>query len=157
MIKYFRYVYYVLRHKYYVAIECLRRGLFLQAITHDLSKFRLSEIRSYAEYFYGNSSGGVKKGDHEGTPIQEAFDLSWLKHQHRNPHHWQHWILQEDSGGVKIMEMPDKYMKEMVCDWIGCGKALGFPDTKGWYEKNKDQMRLHVNTRTKVENLLNQL
>jgi hypothetical protein len=41
-----------------------------------------------------------------------------------------------------------------VADWTEAGRALGKPDTHGWYEANKDKMQLHPATRQLVERLL---
>lgn len=80
---------------------------------------------------------------------------AWLLHQHRNPHHWQHWIIRQDRGKVKVLPMPDEFVREMVADWIGAGIAQGHGnDVLPWYEKNKGLMTLHPETRLKVESLL---
>jgi hypothetical protein len=50
---YLKYLLYVLEHKWNVGIECLKMGMPLHALTHDLSKFRPSEFIPYAKYFYG--------------------------------------------------------------------------------------------------------
>ena len=140
----------VLRHKWFVFWECWRLApnysrhkwaLRWRGVVHDLSKFRPSEWGPYARYFYG------QKDD-------QAFDLAWLCHQKRNPHHWQWWVLREDDGGTKVMEMPLVYMLEMVCDWRGAGRAYGNADTLGWYEKNRENMRLGPETRAWVEHEL---
>jgi hypothetical protein len=150
--KYLKYLSYVVRHKYFVFVECWRWGLVWQGLVHDWSKFLPGEMIPYANYFYG----GDKRKDRFYTPSQgtDDFNYAWLKHQHRNPHHWQHWVLQEDDGGKYAMKMPYKYVLEMVCDWAGAGRAQGFSDTRGWYLKNKDKMILHPYTRFQVEKLL---
>jgi hypothetical protein len=51
--------------------------------------------------------------------------------------------------------MPDIYMKEMLCDWVGAGVAItGERKTKEWYEKNKDKVVLHPDTRKWIEEQL---
>jgi len=87
---------------------------------------------------------------------KEAFDLAWRHHQRRQPHHWQYWLLTLDSGETFALKMPDRFVKEMVADWMGAGRALGFPDTAGWYARNKDRMLLECSTRDRVEQLLGQ-
>lgn len=153
MKKYIKYLQYVFRHKWFVFLECARFGLIWQGLTHDLSKFLPDEMIPYANYFYG----GDTRKDRFYTPSQgtEEFNYAWLKHQHRNPHHWQYYILQEDDGGKFPMRIPTKYIFEMVCDWRGAGRAQGFSDTLGWYRANKDKMVLHPDTRQLVEDILN--
>ena len=154
--KYLKYLSYVLRHKWYVFIECCKLGIPWVGITHDLSKFRPSEWFPYANYFGGN----IKKG-RDGTGYykptdtgDKAFDFAWLLHQKRNKHHWQWWILPEDGGGIKILPMTDKYRKEMLADWKGAGKAQGTPNCKKWYLTNKNKMQLHPETRRWIEEQL---
>lgn len=156
MKKHWKYLGYVVRHKWFVFVACCRLGIPWQGLVHDLSKFLPSEWLPYANFFYGpkpsprDSTGYYKPTD---TGDKE-FDFAWLLHQKRNRHHWQWWCLPEDDGGVKILEMPETYVREMVADWRGAGRAQGKPDTCAWYEKNKGKMKLHVNTRMRVEKLL---
>jgi hypothetical protein len=140
MIKYIKYFKYILRHKYYVFIECAKRGYIWRGLIHDLSKFRPSEFFAYAEHFYGSKDN------------QKQFDKAWLYHQKRNPHHHQYWVLIQDEELSKIIEMPHKYRVEMLCDWIGAGLAItGKRDIKEWYLKHKSQMSLGYKTRQYVE------
>jgi hypothetical protein len=174
--KYLRYLRYLLRHKWFVMIECFGRGLYWQGLTHDLSKLFPSELVPYTNFFYGNTqplnthgASGVgnpkaprrdKTGYYKPTDTgDKAFDFAWLLHQKRNRHHWQWWILPEDEGGVKVMEMDEKSRIEMLCDWIGAGKAQGhfsppndpMLETRNWYEANGHKMQLHAETRKWVE------
>ena len=147
-------------------IECFKVGLIWRGIMHDMSKFRPSEFIPYARYFYGNyesihnyhgdvrnrflSSGCYKE------KIEADFDLAWLKHIHRNPHHWQHWLLQLDDGGLKKLEMQSNYVDEMISDWNGAGMAItGKNNTREWYLKNKENIILNDRTRHIVETCLN--
>ncbi len=155
---YLQYLWYVLRHKWYVLIECSKRGIVWRGIMHDMSKFRPDEFIPYARYFYGDY--GVKnicpaKWANPGDKFHKtknAFDRAWLKHLYRNPHHWQYWILQNDTDGREILEMPIVYINEMICDWRGAGMAItGKDNIAEWYTKNKDKMELHAKTRLAVE------
>lgn len=149
--KYLNYLKYVIRHRWFVFLECCKLGVPWRGLVHDLSKFLPSEFFPYAEFFYG------KRGSDQRTPehIDTAFDLSWLMHQKRNPHHWQYWMRFGDDGTTRVFEMPEVYIREMVADWKGAGKAItGKDDAKGWYLKNKDKMQLDPQTRLQVEVLL---
>jgi len=147
--KHVNYSWYIIKHKWFVMLECFKIGLFWQGITHDLSKLLPDEWFPYAEYFYG----GCSEDDYFYKKyIELEFDFAWLLHQKRNPHHWQWWILNEDDGGTKILDMPLKYRKEMLCDWRGAGKAQGYGDnTKWWYQGNSKKMQLHPATRKWIE------
>jgi hypothetical protein len=56
-------------------------------------------------------------------------------------------------GGVvlNIREMPKKYRKEMLADWIGAGQAQGTPNTLAWYETRGKNLPLGPETRTWIE------
>ena len=155
--KYVRYLKYIIRHKWFVMIACFQRGLYWQGLIHDISKFRPSEFFPYVNYFYGNKPNDREKNKYRKstTTSDEAFDFAWLLHQKRNPHHWQWWILPEDEGGTKILEMPSEYLIEMLCDWHGAGMAQGrtFSDYE-WWTQNKDKMQLGFWTRDSIEWIL---
>lgn len=89
--------------------------------------------------------------------VAQQFDKAWLHHIHYNPHHWQHWVLSQDDGDVKCLEMPANFAREMVADWVGAGVAQGKTDKTSvlvWYEKNKESIKLHNQTRELVESLI---
>jgi len=156
---YDRYLWYVLRHKWFVFIECCRLGIPWQGLLHDLSKFRPSEFFPYARHFYpGNGLTRIwrdKTGYYKPTDTGDAaFDFAWFLHQKRNPHHWQYWIFPADPGHEKILRMPERYVKEMVADWKGAGRAQNRPDVVGWYEKHKDDIVLDGYSRLYVMALL---
>ena len=115
---------------------------------HDQSKNEEDEYNAYDDYFYGmNVSYEVK----------EKFYYAWLKHIHKNPHHWQHWILinDEPEEGEIIMDMPYNYILEMVCDWWAFSWNSGeLGEMFGWYMKHKFNMKLSDRTRKYVEYIL---
>lgn len=156
MKRYIAYLKYVLVHKWFVMLECWKRGLYRLGIIRDFSKFLPSEFVPYAKYFYTEKGKTVKRRDATGyykpsDTGQKDFDFSWLLHQKRNKHHWQWWILPQDDGKEKIFNMPLKYKIEMICDWYGAGRAQKSTSVKEWYDKNKNKMRLHPDTRKWVE------
>lgn len=151
MKKHLRYLSYVLRHKWFVLVAGLRVGAPLwRLLIHDWSKLTPSEWRPYVLSFYG------PWGYAERPPeVVEAFDRAWLHHQHANPHHWQHWVLREDSGDTKVLRMPEHFVREMVADWMGAGRAItGRWEVGEWYAANHAKMLLHPATREEVESLL---
>ena len=144
--------------------ECFGEGLYLQGLLHDNDKFRPSMLMSYGNFFYGkeksprNKDGYYKPND----TGYSKFEMSWHEHIHRNKHHWQWWLKQNDDGTKEILDMEERYIKEMICDWVGAGKAQGFTspknnrffETRVWYDKNKDKMTLSPNTRKYVEEFI---
>jgi hypothetical protein len=111
--------------------------MFLHAFTHDLSKFNPVEFIPYAKYFYGLKTNHNK------------FNLAWLHHQHKNKHHWNFWV----HGDGQVEEMPLKYVKQMLCDWLAMSIQMQ-NDLRQWYNKNRILMTLHPETIIKIENLL---
>lgn len=80
------YLKYVLRHKWYVFWAALRLGVPIwSALLHDWDKFAPDEWFPYARTFYTPSG---KKQYVESVDFAHA----WMKHQHRNKHHWQWWL-----------------------------------------------------------------
>lgn len=117
---------------------------------HDQSKYQQDEYDAYDNYFYGNKSYSV---------VQD-FKRAWLLHIHRNPHHWQHWILVNDDPdeSENLIEMPYNYIIEMVCDWWSFSWAKGeLYEISGWYEEHKNYIKLHPKTKSTVEDILNQI
>jgi len=146
MLSILKYLRYITIHKWYVMVECFKRGLFIQGLLHDASKLLPCEFIPYMNFF--------TKKDKSDT-AKQAFNKAWLHHIHCNPHHWQYWMLQEEGNesGLKIFEIPHNYVIEMICDWEGMSKIFK-SSTKEWYSKNKDKMVLHEETRKKIELLL---
>lgn len=149
-----QYLKYVLRHKWFVFRSGLKLGVPLYLlILHDISKFRPSEWFPYVHYFYGRPK--LKDGYIHTPGSDGSFDLAWLKHQKRNKHHWQWWVLIYDNNvEPKTIEMPDRYMREMLADWMGAGMAQGKPDTLAWWMKNKPHIMLHAGTAQWIERKL---
>jgi hypothetical protein len=84
------YLRYVLRHKWFVFWECLKLGVPLWiALVHDWDKFLPDEWFAYARTFY--KSDGSKQ--YVESP---EFADSWQRHQARNQHHWQWWLVISD-------------------------------------------------------------
>ena len=161
----YQYAKYVLNHKWHVFLAARRLGVPLWgALIHDWHKFLPDEFFPYAEWFYGYKGGSwyaLKKQFKEQPTwagdfghllrYESAFDMAWLLHQKRGPHHHQWWLLPLDDGGVKVLPMSDRYRREMLADWKGAGRAQGKPLTGEWYLANKAKMQLHPETRRWVE------
>jgi hypothetical protein len=213
-----RYLIYVLRHKWFVLVAGLRlRVSLIQLITHDWSKFLPSEWGPYVAYFYGDlpehdpedPCKWMRRGYYGPTKAdaQAAFDVAWNYHQKRQPHHWQYWLLTTDQpratwvitstdGGMRYagvanyelfpdrnfaemsasgeqahqdaewlrtilnrapvpLQMPERYVREMVADWMGAGRAItGRWEVAQWYARSRPHIILHPATRARVEELI---
>lgn len=121
--------------------------------SHDASKLTAEELGPYDRYFYPEENRVVKNAQ-----IETDFDYAWLHHQNVNRHHWQYWILIEDEGKIKPLEMPDRYINEMVADWgsFAYQKRDGNELLK-WYATHVNKMILAPETKKKVEDLVKTL
>jgi len=154
--KYFRYSSYILRHKWFVMCECFRSGLVWRGLKHDWDKFIPSSFLAYAKFFGKVSvrdETGYYKPTNTGDP---AFERAWFRHTRINDHHWQHWVLSTEDGEERF-PMTKNAVKEMVCDWIGAGRAQGTPDTLAWWNKNKNKMKFHNDTLIAIEKRLEEV
>ena len=202
MNKHWQYLKYIIRHKKYVFIagRVLKVSIW-RLIIHDWSKFLPSEWKAYADYFYGvtkenyikaritvelnkgscNSATAKGIADYNWDKIYDNrefdFNDAWLFHQRRNKHHWQYWLLINDSGVTLTMAdrdtleaentyryfkneialpIPNVYVREMVADWFGAGRAItGKWEGKEWYENNKYNMI--INDKSYVNHLVNRV
>ena len=115
-----KYLKYVIRHKWFVLLASRKiGGSFWRALVHDMSKFRPDEWGPYVQYFYGTSVEEQLALGAYNEPtaaelvkefqkmVEPAFNLAWLKHQHRNPHHWQYWVLREDNPSKRYLIWDD--------------------------------------------------
>ena len=141
MNKNLKYLKYIIKHKWYVLIECWKIGLYWRGLVHDMSKLLPDEWIPYCNWFYTKNSD------------ENKFNRAWIRHIHRNKHHWQYWVLREDDGNTLPLEIPTDYLLEMWCDWIGAGKAItGKDNMNEWYEAHKDIMIIHPNNKKWIEN-----
>jgi hypothetical protein len=91
-------------------------GIPIQGLLHDLSKFSLVEFWEGVRYYQGTFSpiDACKK--------ENGWSPAWMHHKGRNKHHYEYWMDNLDDGGTPL-EMPLKYKKEMLCDYLGAGRA----------------------------------
>ena len=147
MRRHFAYLNYIIRHKYFVFIACWKLDVSLwRALIHDWHKFLPCEWFPYASTFYHHDGTNAK------YETNQAFEMAWNHHEKLGKHHWQYWLLTFDNGTTKALDMPTPYLREMLADWWGAGRAItGNWDANTWYEKNKDKMNLSPVTRGLVE------
>lgn len=143
----------VLIHKWYVGYYCFKAGLYKQGIFHDISKF------SYTEF-----SESIKYANGKDSPINvckklNGYSSAWFHHRGKNPHHYEMWIDNFDSGGEAI-QMPFKCVLELICDYLGAGRAymkdtFSYADEyKWWINKISKDIAMHYQTKTFVDRVL---
>lgn len=118
----------ICKHKKWVFYYCYKTGIPIQGLLHDLSKFSPAEFWESVKYYQGTSSpiDACKK--------DKGYSNAWMHHKGRNKHHYEYWQDDFDHGG-KAIEMPMKYKKEMLCDYLGAGRAYygkSFTYDKEW-------------------------
>lgn len=117
---------------------------------HDQSKYEKDEYDAYDKYFYGDRS----------YEVVQNFNYAWLQHIHKNPHHWQHWVLINDDEalGIVMLEIPLKYIIEMICDWWSFSwKSGNLYEIFDWYAKHRDGMKINSVSRRILEDILNRI
>lgn len=120
-------------------------------LTHDQSKYEPDEYYAYDAYFYGSD---------KSQKVKDDFKRAWLLHIHRNPHHWQHWVLNNDEPdeGETLLEMPYEQILAMICDWWSFSWANSDPyEIFRWYDDHKHYIKLNENTRATVEDILEKI
>lgn len=140
----FRHFHKICKHKRYVFYYCCKTGIPIQGILHDLSKFSPTEFWESVKYYQGTSSpiDACKK--------DKGYSNAWMHHKGRNKHHYEYWQDDFDHGG-KPIEMPMKYKKEMLCDFLGAGRAYygkSFTYDKEWnwwLNKKSNPIAMHLN------------
>lgn len=141
-------------HRKYVRRMCWKMGLFWQGLTHDLSKYSITELK-IAKYYGGDRSPHAVCRDKIG------YSPSWQHHYHVNKHHWQFWLDMEDwPDRVIPVKMPYKYVVEMLCDMAGASKAYNPKNWEPkmlwdyWEQKCKGKRLMHKDSEYLIEKLL---
>ncbi|MBN2142294.1 hypothetical protein JW711_03100 [Candidatus Woesearchaeota archaeon] len=138
-----RYIQSLISHKYQVINIGLKvGGLPLhRLVLHDMSKFSPAEYGPYTRRFSGRPYS------------KEEWDRAWLHHIHRNPHHWNHWLIEG-----KPIPMPETYVREMVVDWMAAERGYhGGTDISAWLNKSVPKMILHEKTIVTLEAMLKEV
>lgn len=145
MIPTLKYLWLTLKHKWFVLLAGLQTGapIWLLVI-HDWSKFTPSEAPHYGRQFFGKADDAL------------GFSKAWNHHQKTNPHHWEYWVMVSghDRGGFpdgSPLPMPEKYVREMVADWLGASRAYEGHWPKSlmewkWFVTNISKINIHPDT-----------
>lgn len=132
-------------------VEGASEAGWLTGFAHDKSKNETDEYEAYDTYFYGNN---------RSYEVVQNYRKAWLLHIHRNPHHWQHWVLINDDPdeGEIVLEMPYDYIIEMICDWWSFSWQSGnLYEIFKWYEEHSKYIKLAQTTKITVENILDNM
>ena len=135
----------VTKHRWWVCYYCFKAGIPWQGLVHDLSKFSPVEFWESVKYYQGFRS-----------PIDyckevNGWSKAWMHHKGRNKHHYEFWQDNFDFG-CKPVQMPYKYVLELICDFLGAGRAYNgknfSPENeyKWWLKKKANGIKMHPQT-----------
>ena len=146
----------VCNHKKYVFKYCCKAGIILRGLKHDLSKFSPVEFFESVKYFSGD------KSPIDNCKAEKGYSKAWLHHKGRNSHHYEYWQDNFDKGGTPL-QMPFKDALEMVCDYLGAGKAYSKKnftyegEYKWWQNKKRNGIAMHPQTKAFIEMMMKQM
>ena len=108
--------YLVMRHRFAV-------GLYVQGLTHDLSKFSPVEFINGCRYYQGG-----RRSPNNGERDAKGYSEAWMHHKGRNRHHLEYWNDYsqkpvEGQNPVVPVKMPRRYVAEMLMDRIAASKT----------------------------------
>lgn len=114
---------------------------------HDQSKYSPEEYEAYLNWFYPID------GD-ESNRDEDEFNRAWSHHQRENPHHYQHFILVKDDGETIFLDMPEKDIIHMLCDWHSFSANDPQSTAYNWYADNQGKMKLSDNTKAFIDRVI---
>ncbi len=148
----------VLRHRHQVMLHCIRAGIPLQGLLHDLSKFSPTEFIPGALYFQGNRSPNEAEREHQG------YSAAWMHHKGRNRHHFEYWSdYNPKTRRYEPVPMPTRYLIEMFCDRVAASKIYRGADYRQtdplkYFESGLERGRpIHPKTAKQLHFLLKML
>lgn len=116
---------------------------------HDLSKRNKDEYYAFDAFIFGDRSDVEKR---------EKYRRAQLYHRHRNPHHWEFWILHTSNTKQMALDMDYPYIIEMICDWWSFSWESGdLFDIFDWYRDHKKNIIMSKQTKKTLEDILDKL
>lgn len=146
MNKFFGHLRTVNKHRREVRKFCFKCGLYWQGLTHDLSKYSPVEFINGVKFFTGKGS------PHLGERDRYGYSKAWLNHKGRNKHHAEYWQDIRPNGKTEPIDMPRKYLAEMICDRVAASKIYlkeNYTNDAPWnyYDSHRDENQFSTNTR----------
>lgn len=147
----------VLTHKKMVFKHCVKAGIPLQGLTHDLSKFSPTEFINGVKFYRGD------KSPNEGEREDHGFSYAWMHHKGRNKHHFEYWNdYNIEANKALPVKMPLKYVIEMFCDRVAASKVYlkdkyTCKSPYEYFDKGRSRRTIHQETSDFLEKLLKML
>ena len=153
MNKFFGHLKTVIKHKYWVWYYMNKCGHGWRGLWHDMSKFSPTEFWESVKYYSGTRS------PIDACKEDKGISMAWMHHKGRNPHHYEYYVDNMDNGG-EARKMPYKYAVELICDYLGAGRAYMGKDFsyqaeyEWWRSKRRKPMLIHPATKKFIEIVL---
>lgn len=125
----------------------------LQVYNHDQSKYSSEEFTAYCNHWYPPDGLDVAHGS-EKPQGDSDYDYAWVHHRNNNPHHSQYWLSVEDDGEIRALDMPIKYILEMLCDWHSFSRNKDEDTAYDWWVANRDTFIMSEKTIQCVDTLV---
>ncbi|MCR5409633.1 MAG: DUF5662 family protein [Lachnospiraceae bacterium] len=151
----------ITEHRMQVAKYCFECGLYVQGLTHDLSKYSPTEFLNGAKYYQGYRSPNNAEREDKG------YSEAWLHHKGRNRHHYEYWVdycsetsyNKEAKGGMVPVRMPRRFLVEMICDRVAASKVYNKGHYKDdmplkYFERSMDRIFMHEDTKRELHAFL---
>ena len=144
----------ITKHRHTVLRHCLRAGIPLRGLLHDLSKYSPTEFLPSARFFDGSRSP---------TELERAahgFSKAWVHHKGRNRHHFEYWTdYHPETKAIVPVKMPLKFVLEMFCDRVAASKVYKGRDYNDacpyeYFINGRAKKRMHEETAALLEKLL---
>ncbi|MCC8046530.1 MAG: DUF5662 family protein [Clostridiales bacterium] len=161
----------ITEHKFLVMAGCFRIGLYWQGLTHDLSKYMPSELLEGFRYYEDG-----KSSPNNQERIDKGYSSAWMHHKGRNRHHFEYWLDyrqpakknnpkntsaadQADRFPLQTVQMPRKYVAEMLMDRIAASKNYNKEtytrhDALAYFENGKGHYLMHPQTKKELRGML---
>ena len=147
----------ITKHRHAVLRNCIKAGIPLQGLVHDLSKYSPEEFIYGVKYYQGNRS------PHEAERELIGYSHGWMHHKGRNKHHYEYWTdYSIKTKKLTPVKMPLKYVKEMFCDRVAASKIYkkdSYTDASPleYYLTAKGKRVINPETAALIEKLLRML
>ncbi len=144
----------ITHHRLLVMRGCFSVGLYWQGLTHDLSKYSLTEFLVGVKYYQGDRSPNGAEREAKG------YSEAWMHHKGRNRHHYEYWTdMNMETKRYEAIPMPRRYLAEMVMDRIAACKTYRRGDYNdgaalAYLENSRERLLMHPQTRRELAYIL---
>lgn len=151
LIKHFRTI---TKHRHMVLGLCIKAGIPIRGLLHDISKYSPTEFVEGARFYLGFKSPTEREREVYG------YSKAWMHHKGRNRHHFEYWTdYNVKTKQLEPVKMPIKFVKEMFCDRVAAGRVyLGKDYTNdnpiNYFLRGRAKSAMHPETAALLESWL---